>query len=59
MNTKDFKLVKLYYPTYFEDALKTSEKIQSFWGRDETEFYTTFGRKGVKDGQTCSVCAFD
>lgn len=59
MNPKDLKLVKKFYPELFEKALALSERLKSYWGRNETDFYTDFGREQVKDGQTCSVCSFD
>jgi len=59
MNPKDLALVKKHYPEMWENAMLLSEKLSAYWGRNETEFYTTFGRENVKDGQTCSVCKFD
>lgn len=59
MNPNDLELVKKYFPDEFENAMRLSEYLESYWGRNETEFYTTFGRSQNKSGQTCGVCKFD
>lgn len=52
MQTWEYYLVKLFYPSYFENAMKTAEKLNSHWGRKADELNEA--------GQTasCSYCSF-
>jgi 3'-phosphoadenosine 5'-phosphosulfate sulfotransferase (PAPS reductase)/FAD synthetase len=59
MQTDDFANVKEHYPEYFVKAVELSEELNKHWGRDNVEFYTTFGRDLGQDKQPCEVCAFD
>jgi 3'-phosphoadenosine 5'-phosphosulfate sulfotransferase (PAPS reductase)/FAD synthetase len=62
MQKDDFEEVKTYYPEYWDGAMKLSEDLQLYWGRDAQEFYTTFGRHDFETGyqkQSCAVCAED
>jgi 3'-phosphoadenosine 5'-phosphosulfate sulfotransferase (PAPS reductase)/FAD synthetase len=59
MQTDDILAVKKYYPELYKKALKLSSDLQSFWGRDEAEFYTTFGRDLGQEKQPCEICNFD
>jgi hypothetical protein len=57
MYPKDIENVKKYYPGYYRSAMRTAEKLQSYWGRDKAEFYSTFGRDLGQDS-TCSNCVW-
>jgi hypothetical protein len=51
--TKNFESVQLYYPEMYAAAIKTSEKINGYWGRlpkDESCDIEDFGE--------CQVCEF-
>ena len=63
-----FWMVKLFYPEYFEAAMKLCEELGKYYGRDKSEFneamiiYTSFGREDFEVGfeeQSCGVCAKD
>lgn len=57
METKHMKAVKKYFPILHLEAMKLSAELGSYYGRDETEFYTTFGRDLGQDS-TCEACKF-
>lgn len=57
MYPKDMKAIKKYYPNYHTMAMELSAKISSYWGRDEAEFYATFGREEGQDSN-CEACKF-
>ena len=57
MNEKDFVAIKKYYVKYYGNAMALSNKLKSYWRRDEAEFYATFGRDLGQDS-TCEVCKF-
>lgn len=60
MNKEEMRLVEYYYPEFYNQAMKLSEKLTSYWGRDKVGFFTTFGRTDeelVSGG--CEVCKFD
>lgn len=47
--------VRVHYPDYFHNAMGLSRKLQKHWGRDKTDFYTTFGRE-LGQEVTCTSC---
>ncbi len=55
MYPHELEAIKKHYPQYFERAMQTSAKLKAFYGRDEAEFYTTFGRD-LGQESTCSNC---
>jgi hypothetical protein len=55
MYPDDIDAVEKYYPTYHWEAMKLSAALGSYWGRDEAEFYTRFGRYLGQDS-TCEQC---
>lgn len=57
MYPEEIQAVKIYYPRYYTKAMRTSAKIKRYWGRDEAEFYSTFGRD-VGQESTCGSCAW-
>ncbi len=57
MYPKDIDAVKQHYPSYYADAIKLSADLGKFWGRNEAEFYTKFGRDLGQDS-SCEVCKF-
>jgi len=57
MYSKEMKAIKKYYPKYFEQAMKLSNKLKGYYGRDKDEFYSTFGRD-LGQESTCEVCKF-
>lgn len=58
MYVKDMQNVQRYYPDYWQRANNLSIKLQSHWGRNADEYYTTFGREDWEPGQ-CETCKFD
>ena len=60
-NEQEFANVEIYYPEYYNEAKKTADKLDQFWGRTETSFYTTFGRteSELKSQPGCEICLFD
>lgn len=58
MYVKDMLLIEKYYPAYMEAAIKLSEELGAYWGRDVDKYYTTFGREDYEPVQ-CGVCSFD
>lgn len=57
MYPKDIKAVRKYFPELHFKAMKLSAEISRYWGRNEAEFYSTFGRDLGQDS-TCEVCKF-
>lgn len=60
MTVDEMRLVEYYYPEFFAQAMKLSDKLTTYWGRDKVGFYTTFGRTDeelINGG--CDVCKFD
>ena len=57
MYPKQIKAIKKYFPPYYLKAIKLSADLGSFWGRNEAEFYTKFGRDLGQDS-TCEACKF-
>lgn len=49
--------VKEHYPEYYIKAIELSAELGRFWGRDEAEFYTRFGRD-LGQESTCEYCKF-
>lgn len=64
MQKKDFELVELYYPEYWQRAVDLSNRLKKHWGRDEEDFirtYLSFGREDWEVGyerQNCFICNF-
>lgn len=57
MYPKDILLIKEHFHEYYFKAMELSAKLGKFWGRNEAEFYTTFGRDLGQDS-TCEACKF-
>lgn len=57
MYSEGFELVKEYYPSYYLKAIELSAQLSKYWGRDELDFYTKFGRD-LGQEETCEVCKF-
>lgn len=55
MTIEDMEHVKKHYPLYFDNAMKLSDRLNKYWGRDEVSFYTTFGRDLGQDS-SCDTC---
>lgn len=53
MQTWEYMILKFFYPSYFERAMKLAEQIGSHWGRDADAIKT------IGEQATCAVCAFD
>ncbi len=59
MQIKDMGAVATHYPSFHLEAMKLSERLGSYWGRDAEKFYTTFGKETWEsDGQSCEACRF-
>lgn len=58
MHLSQMKKVAFYFPEYMTDAIKLSTDLQTYWGRDAQDYYTTFGREDYEPTQ-CAACAFD
>ena len=57
MYPEDLKNVNTYFTKHMATALKLSAELSAYWGRDEAEFYTTWGRELGQDS-TCEACKF-
>lgn len=57
MTIKELEAVKRHYPEYYDEAMKLTDKIKRYWGRDEAMFYSTFGRD-LGQESTCETCKF-
>jgi 3'-phosphoadenosine 5'-phosphosulfate sulfotransferase (PAPS reductase)/FAD synthetase len=57
MYPKDLSAIRTHFPKFFDNAMKTSEKLKKHWGRDSAEFYTEFGRE-LGQESTCNTCKF-
>ncbi len=55
MYPNELLAIKEHYPDYFKKAMETSDKLKSHYGRNEDEFYTTFGRD-LGQESTCQNC---
>ena len=55
MTVGQMALVKKFYPALFEKAMRLSQELGSYWGRDADRFYTEFGRDLGQDS-TCENC---
>jgi hypothetical protein len=55
MYPHEIEAIKQYYPSYYDDAMQLSSDLKKYWGRDEAEFYSTFGRD-LGQESTCSTC---
>lgn len=54
---KDLENIKKYFPLEFENAMSTSKKLSAYWGRNEAEFYSNFGRE-LGQESTCESCTW-
>lgn len=66
MQSKDFEMVKHYYPEYWDNANNLAEELQKVWGRKKSTYkdieQVTFGREDWEVGfktQSCGICSFD
>lgn len=57
MYPKDIENVRQYYPEYYQRAIKLSSELGKYWGRNEVDFYTKFGRD-LGQENTCQNCKF-
>jgi len=57
MTLSQMESVKRFYPVHHQNAMKLTDKIQSYWGRSEADFYAMFGRDLGQDS-TCKNCAW-
>lgn len=55
MSESDIEKVRTYYNEYYLKAIQLSALIGSYWGRDEAEFYSRFGRE-LGQESTCETC---
>lgn len=55
MTTRQMESVREFYRTYHDRAMALSDRIKSYWGRSEAEFYATFGRD-LGQESTCEAC---
>jgi 3'-phosphoadenosine 5'-phosphosulfate sulfotransferase (PAPS reductase)/FAD synthetase len=55
MTLNQMEAVKRFYPSYHRDAMRLTDKLNSYWGRSEAEFYATFGRD-LGQESTCEAC---
>lgn len=58
MTVQQLENVQEHYPEKLLPALKLSEKLQKYWGRNAQEFYTTFGKEDFET-RDCVICSFD
>lgn len=58
MTIEQMQEVEKYYHEYMVWAKKLSDKLKAYWGRDEDEYYTTFGKQDYEPEQ-CETCQFD
>jgi hypothetical protein len=54
MQSWQFYMVKCFFPEYYERALETAEKLDTYWGREVDNI-----TKGDVGGASCTFCAFD
>lgn len=57
MYPKDIEAVQLHYSENYRNALQLSAELKRYWGRDEAEFYATFGRDLAQES-TCTHCTW-
>ena len=57
MNTYEMENVKEFFPDKHKKAMELSAKLKKYWGRDEAEFYSTFGRD-LGQESTCGNCVW-
>lgn len=57
MYPDDLEAIKEHFPQYHIEAMQLSAELSKFWGRNEAEFYTRFGRDLGQDS-TCEACKF-
>lgn len=56
-NLKDLENIKKHFPVEFKNAMFLSQKLSSYWGRSEADFYSNFGRE-LGQESTCESCAW-
>lgn len=57
MYPEDIAAVKKHFPKYYYDAIQLSAELGRFWGRDEQDFWTRFGRD-LGQENSCTYCKF-
>lgn len=55
MTPEEIEAVKKYFPAHYLKAMQLSAELGKYWGRDEAEFYTRFGRD-LEQEKTCENC---
>lgn len=55
MYSHEMIAIEYFYPEYHKQAIALSERLKKYWGRNENEFYTTFGRD-LGQESTCETC---
>lgn len=57
MGMRDFAAIKKHYPEYWNNAMRLTDKLKKFWGRDSDAFNAEFGDHFGLDGSiTCEIC---
>ena len=51
----DFEAFEKYYPEYYNEASKLSERLGKYWGRSVDDFHISFGRE-LGQESTCETC---
>ena len=57
MYRKDIENVQTHIPELHWKAMQLSADLGKYWGRDEADFYTKWGRLLGQDS-TCETCKF-
>lgn len=62
MQIDDLLCVEYFYPEFYKQAMRLSQKLQKHWGRDKDSFVdafmTSFGREDWEVENGCKVCLF-
>jgi len=58
MYLEEMLILEYVFPSYLQNAIQLSERLQKYWGRQANPFYTVFGRNEYEPEQ-CEVCKFD
>lgn len=62
MQLDDYLAVEYFYPEHFTTSLQLSEELKKHWGRNEKDYWNSFGREDWEvnnEKQICDVCAAD
>lgn len=62
MQLDDYLAVEYFYPEHFAASLQLSEELKKHWGRNEKDYWNSFGREDWEvnnEKQICDVCAAD